>query len=84
MPQLAVATKYPREANRWSPCGLSGEVEGQNVVLVVDDLVDCGCCNHCKASLLKRKGHKSVGGVHPVLSGGAYETIENSVLTKLR
>jgi ribose-phosphate pyrophosphokinase len=53
--------------------------------VLVDDLVDTAG-TICKAALLlKEKGAKSVRAVctHPVLSGNAYENIENSVLVEM-
>jgi len=82
--ELAVCDKYRKEANKVSSMRLIGEVEGKDVVLV-DDLVDTAG-TICKAALLlKEKGAKSVRAVctHPVLSGKAYENIENSVLEEL-
>jgi ribose-phosphate pyrophosphokinase len=82
--ELAVCDKYRKEANKVSSMRLIGEVEGKDVVLV-DDLVDTAG-TICKAAvLLKEKGAKTVRAVctHPVLSGKAYENIENSVLEEL-
>ena len=82
--ELAVCDKYRKVANKVSSMRLIGEVEGKDVVLV-DDLVDTAG-TICKAAvLLKEKGAKSVRAVitHPVLSGKAYENIENSVLEEL-
>ena len=82
--ELAVCDKYRKEANKVSSMRLIGEVEGKDVVLV-DDLVDTAG-TICKAAVLvKEKGAKSVRAVctHPVLSGKAYENIENSVLEEL-
>lgn len=82
--ELAVCDKYRKEANKVSSMRLIGEVEGKDVVLV-DDLVDTAG-TICKAAvLLKEKGAKSVRAVctHPVLSGKAYENIENSVLEEI-
>ena len=82
--ELAVCDKYRKEANKVSSMRLIGEVEGKDVVLV-DDLVDTAG-TICKAAvLLKEKGAKSVRAVctHPVLSGNAYDNIENSVLEEL-
>ncbi len=81
---LAVCDKYRKEANKIQSMRLIGEVEGMDVVLV-DDLVDTAG-TICKAALLlKEKGAKSVRAVctHAVLSGNAYENIENSVLEEL-
>jgi len=82
--ELAVCDKYRREANKIESMRLIGEVEGKDVVLV-DDLVDTAG-TICKAALLmKEKGANSVRAVctHPVLSGNAYENIENSVLDEI-
>ncbi len=81
---LAVCDKYRKEANKIESMRLIGEVEGKDVVLV-DDLVDTAG-TICKAALLlKEKGARSVRAVctHPVLSGNAYENIENSVLVEM-
>ena len=82
--ELAVCDKYRKEANKVESMRLIGEVEGKDVVLV-DDLVDTAG-TICKAAvLLKEKGAKTVRAVctHAVLSGKAYENIENSVLEEI-
>lgn len=82
--ELAVCDKYRKEANKVSTMRLIGEVEGKDVVLV-DDLVDTAG-TICKAALLlKEKGARSVRATctHAVLSGKAYENIENSVIEEL-
>jgi len=82
--ELAVCDKYRKEANKIESMRLIGEVDGKDVVLV-DDLVDTAG-TICKAALLlKEKGAKSVRAVctHGVLSGKAYENIENSVLEEI-
>jgi len=82
--ELAVCDKYRKEANKIESMRLIGEVEGMDVVLV-DDLVDTAGTICKAATLLKEKGAKSVRAVctHPVLSGKAYENIENSLLEEL-
>jgi ribose-phosphate pyrophosphokinase len=82
--ELAVCDKYRKEANKIEAMRLIGEVEGKDVVLV-DDLVDTGGTICKAAALLKEKGAKSVRAActHPVLSGKAYENINNSVLEEL-
>jgi len=59
-------------------------VEDANVVLI-DDLIDTGGTITRAAALLKEKGAKSVRAIctHPILSGNAYENIENSVLEEM-
>lgn len=81
---LAVCDKYRKEANKVESMRLIGEVEGKDVVLV-DDLVDTAGTICKAASLLKEKGARSVRAVctHAVLSGNAYENIENSDLEEL-
>ncbi len=81
---LAVCDKYRKEANKVESMRLIGEVEGMDVILV-DDLVDTAGTICKAAALLKEKGAKSVRAVctHAVLSGKAYENIENSVLEEL-
>ncbi len=82
--ELAVCDKYRKEANRIDSMRLIGEVEGMDVVLV-DDLIDTAGTICKAAALLKEKGAKTVRAVctHPVLSGNAYENIENSDLIEV-
>lgn len=82
--ELAVCDKYRKEANKVESMRLIGEVEGKDVVLV-DDLVDTAGTICKAAQLLKDKGARSVRavGTHAILSGKAYENLENSVLEEL-
>jgi ribose-phosphate pyrophosphokinase len=82
--ELVVCDKYRLRANEVASMRLIGDVEGKDVVMV-DDLVDTGGTMCKAAELLMDKGAKSVRAVvtHPVLSGNAYENIENSVLEEL-
>src|ERR1043165_8651557 len=61
-----------------------GDVTNRDVVLI-DDICDTGGTLAKSANLLKEKGARSVRALctHPVLSGNAYENIENSVLEEL-
>ncbi len=63
---------------------LIGDVSGKDVIMV-DDLIDTGGTMCKAAELLKENGATSVRAVvtHPVLSGKAYENIDNSVLEEL-
>ena len=63
---------------------LIGEVEGKNVILV-DDMIDTGGTLTKAAELMMERGALSVRAIctHPVLSGDAYERIQNSKLTEL-
>ena len=81
---LAVCDKYRKEANKIESMRLIGEVEGKDVILI-DDLVDTAGTICKAAALLKEKGANTVRAIctHPVLSGNAYENIENSALEEL-
>jgi ribose-phosphate pyrophosphokinase len=61
-----------------------GEVDGKNVV-IVDDMIDTAGTITKAADMLKEKGAKSVRAIasHAVLSGPAYERIENSSLEEV-
>lgn len=81
---IAICYKQRKKANVIESMTVIGEVEGQNVVMV-DDLVDTAGTLTKAADMLIDKGAKTVRAVctHPVLSGKAYERIENSKLTEL-
>ena len=82
--EMVICDKYRKRANEIAEMTLIGNVEGKDVVLV-DDMIDTGgtLCN--AASLLLEKGAKSVRAfcTHAVLSGKAYDNIENSKLSEL-
>ncbi len=61
-----------------------GDVTDRDVVLI-DDISDTGGTLAKSAGLLKEKGARTVRALitHAVLSGKAYENIENSVLEEL-
>jgi ribose-phosphate pyrophosphokinase len=63
---------------------LIGDVTDQDIVLI-DDICDTAGTLAKAAALIMERGARSVRAVctHPVLSGKAYETIENSVLAEL-
>jgi ribose-phosphate pyrophosphokinase len=82
--EMVVCDKHRKRANEIASMQVIGDVEGMDVVLV-DDMVDTAGTITQAAQLLKDKGAKSVRAIatHPVLSGPAYERIENSVLEEL-
>jgi ribose-phosphate pyrophosphokinase len=61
-----------------------GDVTDRDVV-IIDDICDTGGTLVKSAALLKEKGARSVRALitHPVLSGNAYNNIQNSVLEEL-
>jgi ribose-phosphate pyrophosphokinase len=81
---LVVCDKHRKRANEIASMQLIGDVEGANVVLV-DDLVDTGGTICRAAEIIMKHGAKSVRAIctHPILSGKAYENIENSVLEEM-
>ncbi|MHA7129995.1 ribose-phosphate pyrophosphokinase [Algoriphagus namhaensis] len=82
--EMVVCDKHRKRANEVASMQVIGDVEGKDVVLV-DDLVDTAGTLCKAAELLKEKGAKSVRAIttHGVLSGKAYENIENSMLEEL-
>jgi ribose-phosphate pyrophosphokinase len=81
---MIICDKERKKPNEVSKMQVIGDVEGMDVVLV-DDLVDTAGTLCKAAALLLEKGANSVRAVctHGVLSGKAYENIENSLLTEL-
>ena len=63
---------------------LIGDVTGRNVILV-DDMIDTGGTLAKAADVMMERGALSVRAIctHPILSGTAYEKIENSKLLEL-
>ena len=61
-----------------------GEVEGRNI-LIVDDMIDTAGTICMAANMLMERGAKSVRAAitHPVLSGAAYERINDSALSEV-
>lgn len=81
---VVICYKQRAKANVISHMELIGDVTGKNVVLV-DDMVDTAGTLTKAADLMMERGAKSVRAIctHPVLSGSAYERLENSKLEEL-
>ena len=81
---LAMCHKQRKVANEVAEMTVIGNVEGKDVILV-DDMVDTAGTLTKAADLFIDKGATSVRALctHAVLSGPAYERIENSKLTEL-
>lgn len=81
---LVICDKERRKANEVKTITVIGEVEGADIILV-DDIIDTAGTLCKAADALIEKGARSVRALctHPVLSGKAYENIENSQLTEL-
>ncbi|MCG9970654.1 ribose-phosphate pyrophosphokinase [Christiangramia crocea] len=81
---VVICYKQRAKANVISHMELIGNVTGKNVVLV-DDMVDTAGTLTKAADVMMERGALSVRAIctHPVLSGEAYERIENSKLQEL-
>ncbi|MEP1490011.1 MAG: ribose-phosphate pyrophosphokinase [Algibacter sp.] len=81
---VVICYKQRAKANVISHMELIGNVEGQNVVLV-DDMVDTAGTLTKAADLMMERGALSVRAIctHPILSGKAYDNINNSKLEEL-
>ena len=81
---LALCYKQRKEANKISSMTIIGDVKGKDVV-IIDDMVDTAGTLCKSAELFIEHGAKSVRAIctHAILSGPAYERIEESVLEEL-
>ena len=81
---VVICYKQRKKANVISHMELIGDVNGKNVVLV-DDMVDTAGTLTKAADMMIERGARSVRAVctHPLLSGEAYERIEQSALAEL-
>ena len=81
---FAMINKKRIKPNEIHSMELVGDVTGRNVV-IVDDMADTLGTMKKAAELLMEKGAKSVRCIatHGVLSGKAYENLENSQITEL-
>lgn len=82
--EMVVIDKHRTKANEVAEMRIIGNVEGKNVILV-DDLVDTAGTICKAAKIILDEGALSVRAfcTHPVLSGKAYDNINNSVLEEL-
>jgi len=81
---LAICHKHRKKANEIAEMTVIGEVSGKDIV-IIDDMCDTAGTLTTAADLLIEKGARSVRAycTHAVLSGPAYERINNSKLTEL-
>lgn len=81
---VVICYKQREKANVISHMELIGDVKGKNVVLV-DDMVDTAGTLTKAADLMIERGAISVRAIctHPIMSGSAFERLENSKLQEL-
>lgn len=81
---LAICHKSREKANVVGEMTAIGDVEGRHVV-IIDDMIDTAGTITKAANMLKEKGALSVRAIatHAVLSGPAYERIEESALEEV-
>lgn len=82
--EMVVCDKHRKRANEVASMQVIGDVTGKNVVMI-DDIIDTAGTLTKAGNLLMEKGAKSVRAfcTHPILSGKAYENVENSALKEL-
>lgn len=82
--EVVIAYKERKKANVVEEMFLIGDVQDRNVILI-DDMIDTAGTLCKAANILMEKGAKSVRAMatHAVLSGKAYENIENSQLSEV-
>lgn len=82
--EMVICDKARKRANEIASMTVIGDVKDKNVVLI-DDICDTANTLCKAAQLIKDLGAISVRAVctHPVLSGNAYENINNSVMEEL-
>ncbi|MRI83328.1 MAG: ribose-phosphate pyrophosphokinase [Nitratiruptor sp.] len=81
---MVIVDKRREKANESEVMNIIGEVEGKDVILV-DDMIDTAGTIVKAAAALKERGANSVMAccTHPVLSGPAYQRIEEGELDEL-
>ncbi len=82
--EMVICDKHRKRANEIASMVVIGDVTDRDIVLI-DDICDTGGTLAKSAGLMKEKGARSVRALctHPVLSGNAYENIQNSALEEL-
>ncbi|MGW8169386.1 MAG: ribose-phosphate pyrophosphokinase [Sulfurovaceae bacterium] len=82
--EMVIVDKRRQKANESEVMNVIGDVNGKDVILI-DDMIDTAGTMVKAAEALKKLGATSVMAccTHPVLSGPAYDRIENGVLDEL-
>ena len=82
--EMVICDKHRKRANEIASMVVIGDVTNRDIV-IIDDICDTAGTLKKAAALLKEKGARTVRAMitHPVLSGNAYQNIEESVLEEL-
>lgn len=82
--EMVICDKHRKRANEIASMQVIGDVKDKDVILV-DDMIDTAGTICKAAGIIKEKGARSVRAIctHGVLSGKAYENIENSQLEEV-
>jgi ribose-phosphate pyrophosphokinase len=82
--EMVICDKYRKRPGEITSMTVIGDVTDRNVI-ICDDIIDTAGTLANAAKLLMEKGAKSVRALitHPVLSGKAFDNIENSMLTEV-
>ena len=82
--EMAICYKLRKQANVVEDIKVIGNIEGKNVV-IVDDMIDTASTLTIAAGMMMEQGAKSVRAcaTNPVLSGMAYERIQDSCLSEV-
>jgi len=82
--EMVICYKLRKKANQIDEFKVIGDIEGKNVV-IIDDMIDTAGTITTAANMMRDEGAKSVRVIasHPVLSGPAYDRIEDSFITEL-
>jgi ribose-phosphate pyrophosphokinase len=82
--EMVLSYKLRKKPNVVEEISMIGEVRDRDVV-IIDDMVDTAGTLTFAAQMMMDRGARSIHAfaTHPVLSGPAYERIENSPISKL-
>lgn len=82
--EMVICYKLRKKANYVDEIQVIGDIKDKNII-IVDDMVDTAGTLTLAAQMMMNKGAKSIRATatHPVLSGPAYERIEESSIEEL-
>ena len=82
--EMVICDKHRKRANEIASMVVIGDVTDRDIVLI-DDICDTGGTLTKSAALMIKNGARSVRALctHPVLSGNAYQNIDESVLEEM-